>query len=174
MTLTHKFFDLLRAVDLRPMEWETLVRATGKATPYLGEVVAGAPHLAQATLVLLTPDDIVELHSDLFLDQDVPHDRARSMQARPNVLFELGLALMAYPRRTVVVEIGRLRPLSDLAGLNTIRFDGSAASVQKLLSRLKAAGCPVDDSAGAWLDPARFAGLRQHQRAPDTHGDARP
>jgi predicted nucleotide-binding protein len=168
-TLTRRFYDLLRAVDLRPLEWETLVAATGRATPSLAEVVARAPHVAQATLVLLSPDDIVELHSDLTLDSDVAPDRDRAGQARPNVLFELGLALMAYPDNTVIVEVGRMRPLSDLAGLNVIRFDGSAEAIKKVLHRLEVAGCAVDDSGVDWLDPDRFAGLATYRRGPDNH-----
>ena len=167
--LTSRFFDLLRAVDLRPLEWETLVQATGKATPSLAEVVMGAPHLAQATLVLLTPDDIVELHSDLLLDGDAQPERDRAAQARPNVLFEMGLALMAYPERTVIVEVGRMRPLSDLAGLNVIRFDGSPVAIKKVLHRLEVADCAVDYSGLDWLDPGRFGDLSTYQRGPGNH-----
>jgi predicted nucleotide-binding protein len=168
-SLAQCFFDLLHSVDLRPLEWETLVKGTGSTAPYLGQVVARAPHLAQATLVLLTPYDIVELHSDLFQDNDSPQEQARSGQARPNVLFELGLALMAYPERTIVVEVGQMRPIADLAGLNVIRFDGSAMPIRKLLARLELAGCAVDDSGTDWLDPGRFASMAACQRGPGTH-----
>jgi Predicted nucleotide-binding protein containing TIR-like domain len=51
----------------------------------------------------------------------------RGVQARPSVLFELGLALKACPDRTVIVEVAHMRPMGDLAGLNVLRFDGSAA-----------------------------------------------
>jgi predicted nucleotide-binding protein len=171
--LTKNFSDLLRAVRLEPLEWETMVEATGSAAPYLGQVVARAPHLAQATLVLLTPDDVVELHSDLYLDNDPPQERARSGQARPNVLFELGLALMAYPERTIVVEVGQMRPIADLGGLNVIRFDGSAVAIKKVLDRLEQAGCPVDIKGTDWLDTGRFAGLAVYQRGPGTHDGGR-
>jgi predicted nucleotide-binding protein len=167
--LAGRFRDLLRAVDLQPLEWEALVAATGSAAPYLGQVVAAAPHQAQATLVLLSPDDIVELHSDLRAANDHPYERARAAQARPNVLFELGMALMAYPERTVVVEVGEMRPIADLAGLNTIRFDGSVPAIRKVVTRLKNAGCELDDSDADWLDADRFAGLTGYQRGPDTH-----
>jgi predicted nucleotide-binding protein len=172
--LTSRFFDLLRAVDLRPLEWETLVQATGRATPSLAEVVAQAPHLAQATLVLLSPDDIVELHPDLALDSDALQERGPGAQARPNVLFELGLAMMAYPDNTVIVEVGQMRPLSDLAGLNVIRFDGSEMAIRKVLHRLEIAGCAVDLSAQDWLDPNRFADLPAYQRGPATHRPGEP
>ena len=153
---------------LEPLEWETLVQATGSVAPYLGQVVARAPHLAQATLVLLSPDDIVSLHSDLFQDNDLPHERVRSGQARPNVLFELGLALMAYPERTIVVEAGQMRPVADLAGLNVIRFNGSAVAIKKVLDRLAQAGCPVDYTGTDWIDGTRFACLAAYRRGPDS------
>jgi predicted nucleotide-binding protein len=166
--LAKSFFDLLYVVGLTPLEWERLVGPTGTTAPYLGDVVRNAPHLAQATLVLLSPDDIVELHPDLLQENDHPHERARSAQARPNVLFELGLAFMAYPERTVIVEVGQMRPIADLAGLNVIRFDGSAMAVRKILHRLELAGCPVDTSGEAWLDPSRFASLATYRRGPET------
>ncbi len=169
LVLVERFRDLLYRAKLEPLEWQQLVEATGKPTPYLGDVVAIAPHLAQATLVLLTPDDVVELHSGLRQDNDLPHERARSMQARPNVYFELGLALMAYADRTVVVEVGKMRPVGDLAGLNVTRFDGSAKSVRRVLDRLKQAGCPVDYSRSDWLDTGRFSVLAADERNPDSH-----
>jgi hypothetical protein len=166
--LAKSFFDLLYAVGLQPLEWERLVGPTGTTAPFLGEVVRMAPHLAQANLVLLSPDDIVELHQDLFLQSDHPYERAQAGQARPNVLFELGLAYMAYPARTVIVEVGQLRPIADLAGLNVIRFDGSAPAVMKVIRRLVQAGCPADTSGESWLDPGRFAGLEAYRRGPRT------
>lgn len=166
--LAARFFDLLRSMKLEPLEWEWLVAATGTTAPYLGQVVAQAPHLAQATLVLLSPDDIVELHSELFQSNDLPQERARSAQARPNVYFELGLALMAYPERTIVIEVGQMRPVADLAGLNVIRFDGSSVAVKKVLARLRLAGCHADDSGTDWLALGRFSDLTAYCRGPDT------
>jgi hypothetical protein len=57
-----------RRPGLRPLQWDTLIEATGGTAPSLTDVVARAPDLAQATLVLLSPDDIVELDADLALD----------------------------------------------------------------------------------------------------------
>jgi hypothetical protein len=169
--LATSFFDLLYAVGLEPLEWERLVRPMGTVAPYLGEVVRNAPRLAQATLVLLSPDDVVELHPDLHQENDHPYERARSGQARPNVLFELGLAFMAYPERTIIIEVGQMRPIADLAGLNTIKFDGSAVAVKKVIDRLDLAGCPVRTSgATSWLDPGRFASLATYRRGPGTGG----
>jgi predicted nucleotide-binding protein len=166
--LNRSFFDLLHGVGLEPLEWETIVGSLRKAMPYLGDAVLNAPRLAQAALVLLSPDDIVELHPDLYGANDHPHERARGGQARPNVLFELGLAYMAYPERTVIVEVGLMRPIADLAGLNVVRFNGSAMAVRKVLERLALAGCPVDLARTDWLDTSRFEKLGAYRRGPDT------
>lgn len=80
-----RMFDLLRRMDLHPLEWESIVQEVGVASPYLGEVVRSAFDIAQAALVLLTPDDIVRLHPSL---QESPSEEIRECQARPNVLFE--------------------------------------------------------------------------------------
>lgn len=166
--LVKSFFDLLLALKLHPLEWEKLVNLTGSTAPYLGDVVRAAPHLAQANLVLLSPDDIVRLHRDLYQEGDQAYERARSGQARPNVLFELGLAFMAAPERTIIVEIGQLRPIADLAGLNVIHFDGSVEAIKKVADRLILAGCPADTSGDRWLDTSRFAGLEAYRRGPET------
>lgn len=170
--LVRGFFDLLFAVGLQPLEWEKLVGLNGTTAPYLGDVVRAAPRLAQANLVLLSPDDIVELHPDLYQDGDRDNERARAGQARPNVLFELGLAFMAAPERTIIVEIGNLRPIADLAGLNVIHFDGSVDAVKKIIDRLTLAGCPADLAGQHWLDTGRFAGLEAYRRGPGTGGHA--
>jgi predicted nucleotide-binding protein len=146
----REMFALLRRLDLRPLEWEDLVKATGQTAPFLGEVVAGAPAQAQASLVLLTPDDIAKLHPQL-LGENEPADETRlTGQPRQNVLIELGMVLMAYPERTVIVEVGALRHVADTAGRNVIRFDGSETALGKIVERLKQAGCPVNDTGSDW------------------------
>jgi len=64
--LRELMYDFLRALDLRPLEWESLVRATRQATPLLAEVVVKALRRGMAVMVLLTPDDVVSLHPALF------------------------------------------------------------------------------------------------------------
>src|ERR1051326_4465091 len=155
----ERFFELLWSLDLKPLEWEVLVAATGSTAPFLGDVIQQAPALAQAALVLLTPDDIVRLHPALRDQSDASFETAATCQPRPNVLIELGMVLAAYPERTIIVEIGRLRRIADLGGRNVIRFDGSTASIGKLVERLKSAGCAVDTQGSEWRKTGRFEGL---------------
>ncbi|MDG9690968.1 nucleotide-binding protein [Streptomyces sp. DH17] len=162
----REMYELLRRLDLRPKEWEDLIRATGQASPFLGDVVAGAPAQAQAALVLLTPDDIVTLHPELRGHDEPDHETRPVCQSRPNVLIELGMVLMAYPERTLIVEVGNLRPIADIAGRNVIRFDGSATAVGKIVQRLKLAGCTVDDTGSDWRQTYPFQHLSAYHRRP--------
>ncbi|WP_328682197.1 nucleotide-binding protein [Streptomyces sp. NBC_00343] len=157
-------FGLLRRLDLRPLEWEELVHATGKASPFLGEVVMNAPAQAQAALVLLTPDDVAKLHPHLLGNRERDDETQLTGQPRQNVLIELGMVLMAYPERTVIVEVGRLRHVADTAGINVIRFDGTESSLAKIVARLRLAGCQLDDTRPEWRDTRHFQNLSAYRR----------
>ncbi len=164
--LRELMYDFLRALDLRPLEWESLVRATRQATPLLAEVVVKALRRGMAVMVLLTPDDVVSLHPALFGPREPSYETTPHSQPRANVLLELGMALAASPARTIIIEIGQIKPIADLAGLNVIRFDGSETALAKIVERLKLAGCAVDDHGVDWLRPSRFAGLDAFNRKP--------
>jgi hypothetical protein len=166
MRLTARFFDFLHALGLKPMHWEAMVALTGDTSAHNSQIVASAPHGAQAVLVLLSPDDEVKLHSDLARNDDPPSAVGSGMQARPNVYYELGQAKLIRPNSTVIVEVGTMRPVGDVAGMNTIRFDGSARAIVRLVDRLETAGCPVDRSALADWVGGRFDDLDTFQRKP--------
>lgn len=92
MAVRDDFFALLRSFGLEPIEWAEAVRETGKASPYIGEILDAAFSRAQAVAVLLTPDDEVRLTSSLHTENEPILETATHLQARPNVLFEAGMA----------------------------------------------------------------------------------
>lgn len=157
-------FTFLRELGLRPLEWESVIQATGVSAPSIRDVVAQVLALAQAALILLTPDDVVSLHPALRYEREPSFEIHPSLQPRPNVLIELGMALMAFDERTVIVEFGGLRPIGDLQGRNVIRFGDPAVSLVKIVSRLKLAGCAVDDTGSDWRDIRSFAQLAALER----------
>ncbi|WP_211588515.1 TIR domain-containing protein [Allorhizocola rhizosphaerae] len=168
--LREEFFDFLRALDLRPLEWETIVAATGQTAPSLLTVILTALKHAQAIVVLLSPDDMVQLHPSLREPREPVQEVSPMMQPRPNVLVELGMALASCPEQTIVVEVGHLRPVADLGGLNVIRLDTGEVALGKLVQRLRLAGCDVDDGGSDWRDGRRFASLVAHDRRPVRSG----
>jgi predicted nucleotide-binding protein len=138
-------FDFLRSVGLKPMEWEEARRLTGKASPYVGEILDAAFDRAQAVVVILSGDDEARLREVLRGVDEPEHETNLTPQSRANVLFEAGMAMGRDADRTVLVEFGRLRPFSDVAGRHTVRMmSGSAAERQTLVERLSTAGCDVE------------------------------
>jgi predicted nucleotide-binding protein len=73
------------------------------------------------------------------------------------VIFEAGLALGKYPDRTILVQVGNLRPFSDVAGRHFIQLRNSSKSRQELAQRLKLAGCEVDLTGTDWHDAGSFS-----------------
>lgn len=59
--LRDSLFDFLRAIGLEPLEFSKAVILTGKAAPYIGEILDAAFAKAAAVVVLLTPDDEARL-----------------------------------------------------------------------------------------------------------------
>jgi len=159
-------FEFLRAIGLRPLEWETLVRATGKSAPSLSETVRTGLTMTRAVVVLMTPEDVVHLHPELHEAHEAEAETADALQARPNVLLELGMALAAHPNGTLVLMFGDHRPVTDLGGINFIRVSDTPDCRRKIAGRLQQAGCLIDDSGQDWLSAGNFAGLGALGRHP--------
>lgn len=169
---TKAMFDFLRALDLKPQEWSTLVRYANNGAPYVGDVLSEGFSNAQAVVVLLTPDDEARMCEELRGEHEPDHEKALMGQARPNVLFEAGMAFGTHPDRTIVVELGTLRPFSDIHGRHTIRLDGTVPPLREIARRLQTAGCDVDDSGDDWLAP-RFPAPRRRGGSSTADGTAR-
>jgi predicted nucleotide-binding protein len=143
-------FRFLRSIGLTPLEWSQAITATGKVSPYIGEVLDAAFSRAQAVVVLMTPDDKAYLRTALRKPDDPAFEAKPTYQARPNVLFEAGMAMGRAIERTIIVQVGELRPFSDLGGRHVMKLDNSTERRQELAQRLKSAGCPVDLTGTDW------------------------
>jgi predicted nucleotide-binding protein len=150
-------FSLLGFLKLEPIEWNEAVLRTGKASPYVGEILTAAFSMAQAFLVLMTPDEEVALRPEL---RKKTNDGDPAFQPRPNVILEAGMALATDENRTILVSTGTLRGMSDLDGRHVIRLNNSAERRNDLVQRLKVAGCDPNTNGTDWLkigDFERFA-----------------
>ena len=167
-------FTFLRSIDLAPIEWGEAVNMTAEGAPYIGQVLDTAFDAAQAVVVLLTPDDIAYLQQEYASGEDDP-DTEPAGQARPNVLFEAGMAMGRNPQRTILVELGKVRPFSDVAGRHAIRLDNTAPKRNDLAQRLNKAGCEVNLTGSDWLTAGDFtlpgnSGLPLGKRLPSSSG----
>jgi predicted nucleotide-binding protein len=152
-------FDLLRALDLSPLEWGQVTRATGSGSPFIFDILEKGFEIAQAIVVVLTPDESVEMRPELRREEA---DNWPRHQPRLNVLFEAGMAFMRDRKRTILVEFGPMTEASDLSGIHTLRVRrGQGVAIrQELAERLKSAGCEVNTAGQDWLTAGDFdAGL---------------
>jgi predicted nucleotide-binding protein len=149
-------FTFLRSIGLAPIEWSQALTATGKASPYIGEVIDAGLETARAVVVLWTPDEVAFLRPE-YADGDDDPEVEPAAQARPNVIFEAGFALGRSPDRVVLVELGRVRHFSDIVGRHAIRLSNSVASRQEFVERLRAVGCAVDLSGTDWQTVGDFS-----------------
>lgn len=161
--LRKSMFDFLRSINLKPIEWDEAVQLTGQGSPYIGTVLDTAFDHASAIVVLMTPDEVAYLQPRYGHGPD-DEETEPAAQARPNVLFEAGMALGRDEKRTVLVEVGKVRTFSDVAGRHAIRLTNDVASRQSLAQRLRTAGCDVHLSGTDWHSTGDFT-------APSPPGD---
>jgi Predicted nucleotide-binding protein containing TIR-like domain len=149
--------ELLQQLGLAVLDWEGAVALTGKASPHAREVLEAALSNVGAVVVLLSGDEEARLRPEFCTPDDAETEGRLNAQSRPNVIFEAGLAFGLFPTRTVVVQLGRLRALSDIAGIQYVPLDESPESRRALANRLRTAGCAVVENASSNVGLPRAA-----------------
>lgn len=156
MKVRSEVCAFLRSLDLRIIEWNDAIQLTGSASPSTFEIVSAGLKSAKAIVILFTGDDEVMLKPEFHSPNDPLFESQLTPQARPNVILEAGMALGLARDRTVIVEVGNIRPMSDIAGLNTVRLTNTAQSRNNFAARLRVAGCVVDTNGADWLSAGEF------------------
>ncbi len=153
----REMFAFLYSIGLSPVEWSQTIERRGEASPFIEEILDAAFSIAQAVIVLLTGDDEARLRSE-YQDADEPYYETHLIpQPRQNVLFWAGMALGSRPKRTVLVEVGALRPFSAVSGYRVaIRLNNKTENRLELAQRLMQAGCVVDLSGNDWVSVGNF------------------
>jgi len=150
-------FSFLRALKLEPIEWNQAIKMTGGGAPYVGSILETVFREAVAVVVLFTPDDEARLRKKFRKAKEPPHETELTGQARANVLFEAGMALGRKPESTVLVQVGDVRPFSDVAGRHVVHLANTPTSRQELATKLANAGCNVDTTGTDWLSVGDFS-----------------
>ncbi len=155
--LNEDMFALLRALGLNPMEWAQAIAKAKGANPNVGAVINNAMKQVQGVIVLFSPDEQARLKSRFATPREKGEADKLADQARPNVIFEAGLALGAHPEKTLLVQIGNTRPISDIAGMHMLHLSNSSASRKELAQRLKTKlKFKVDTTGTSWLEVGNF------------------
>jgi predicted nucleotide-binding protein len=152
--LNEDMFSFLRAINLNPLEWTQAVKATRGANPNVTQVVKNALKSVQGVIVMFSADEEARLKKKFRGRND---SVGLEGQARLNVIFEAGIALGAHEAKTLLVEVGDVRKISDIAGMHIPRLADSAASRKEFAERLRdKLGLKVDLSGTSWLSVGKF------------------
>jgi len=150
------FFIFLRCIGLDPIDWNKAIKSTGQGSPYVSEIVETSLNEANSIVVLFTPDEIATLKEEYIQSSE---EDALLPQPRPNVLFEAGMAMGFKKDKTILVEVGKIRVISDLIGRHVVKFDGTSEKRLELINKLKTVGCDVNDSNPDWMKVGDFTNI---------------
>ena len=156
--LRSAMYEFLAALGLRPLEWGHAIRAArgGGGNPYVNDAVAKVMEQAQAILILLSPDDEAKLQDQFVGKSERQTEGKLRGQARPNVIFETGIAVGTHHGKTVMVWAGDVKPFSDVGGMHIPRIGNDAASRNELANRLADLGCKTNRDGEHWLHAGDF------------------
>lgn len=156
--LRDAMYEFLGAIGLKPQEWGHAIRAArGRGgNPYVNDAVSKVMEQAQAIVVLLSPDDEAKLKEQFVTKQERQTEGKLRGQARPNVIFETGVAIGTHHRKTVMVRIGDVKSFTDLGGMHIPHFSGDHKSRHDLANRLQDLGCKIDRQGDHWLRAGDF------------------
>lgn len=147
----------LRSLGLKPLWFEEVRAQMGGMTHPLQTVRRGMDQ-AKGVLALFTPDEFSSLHP--ILTGGATGETVERWQARPNVLFEAGLACGLNPDQVAFVLFGDVKLFTDVTGIHVFRptKDVSATSHRTQLKDLlgQGMGCAVDPTSHDWMHSGNF------------------
>ena len=150
-------FRFLESLGLEPIDWGEALAQTGKGSPSISEVIKGPFKTAQAYVILFTGDDEVRLDQRLWGDDDEGDEEGPAPQARPNVIFEAGMAFATDSARTIFVRLGKVSLFSDVSGHYIVGISNDVKRRTELATLLKSVGCAVDiENRISWHDAGDF------------------
>jgi predicted nucleotide-binding protein len=152
--LNEDMFAFLRAIGLNPREWTQAVRVAKGANPNVTDIVKGVLKDVQGVIVLFSPDEEARLKAEFRSPRD---SKKLEGQPRQNVTFEAGIAIGAHQEKTLLVEVGHVRQISDIGGMHILRLNNSPSSRKELAQRLKdKLKFKVDTTGDSWLTVGNF------------------
>jgi predicted nucleotide-binding protein len=154
--LRKSMFAFLRALGLKPMEWADALAEAKGANPQIENIIDTAMSRVQAVVVLFSPDEEARLKESLCGRGEKSTEGKLAGQPRPNVLFEAGLALGRHPEKTLLVQIGKVRGFTDIAGRHLAKITNDTARRNDVANRLEKIGCIISKRGDDWMTEGDF------------------
>ena len=167
MTLAGQINSVCSASDRRPVlgiaknqrlldETNFSVQKKSNGRSFIGDVLDKAFEQVQALVVLFFPDDEVKLKDQFLKKSEVLSEGRYKGQARPNVIFEAGVAMGRHPVKTIMVQVGDIKSFSDIAGRHMVHLDDTYASRNDFALRLSRLCKVVDTTGTQWPKVGTF------------------
>ena len=157
LAMRDAMYEFLEALELEPVTKEAAVGWTGEASPFANRIIDAAFNHAQAVIVLFTGDDRARLRRDLRKRNGEADEKKYWFQPGQDQVFEAGYAFGRSPERTILIQVGRVKLFSDIDGRYIPNFTGKEKERRNLITRLKNAGCLVNDNGDAWHSAGNFS-----------------
>jgi predicted nucleotide-binding protein len=157
--LNQDMYAFLSSIGIVPMEWDQAIKAAkGGANPILGDVISQAMEKVQGVMILLSPDEEAKIRPKFASQSDEKKGlHLKGFQPRPNVIFEAGLALGAHSDKTILVQAGDIREISDIAGKHMVHLTNETSSRKTLAFRLRdKLKFRINIDGDAWLKAGDF------------------
>jgi predicted nucleotide-binding protein len=156
--LRDAMYQFLGSLGLKVLEWGHAIRAArGKGgNPYVNDAVGKIMEQAQAIVVMLSPDDEAKLKDQFVQKHERSTETKLQGQARPNVIFETGIAIGTHHKKTVMVQVGRVKSFSDIGGMHIPDLSNEDKSRHEFANRLKDLGCNINQDGDHWLRAGDF------------------
>jgi predicted nucleotide-binding protein len=149
-------FAFLRSLGLEPKEWSKAVFEAKGANPHVDDIIETAMAKVRAVVVMLSPDDEAKLKEE-FVQRDERTTEGRLQgQPRPNVILEAGLALGRHSDKTLLVQVGKIKPISDILGKHIVKLTNDVSRRNDVANRLEKIGCKVDRVGNDWTTEGDF------------------
>lgn len=146
----------VRALGLIPINFADL-RASMGGTPTIAEIVECGMNQAQGVIALITADESAALRPEYRTPHDAADQLAR-WQARPNVIFEAGMAFGRDRKRVVFVLLGKPSLFTDVAGVHVLRPTNDPTGDRGVLRSTLAQGmqCTIELQSSDWMTAGDF------------------
>ena len=146
--------EFLKSLHLDVIDFDKL--ASGMGTEFVGNIVLEGLKQAHGIVALFTPDELSALAPHLRGEHEKTEDLKR-WQARPNVIFEAGIAFGTARSRTILVTMGaEVSLFSDVGGIHLLHLNNSIESRKKFRKKLIGIKCAVDLEADTWTTKGDF------------------
>ncbi|MDW3191646.1 MAG: nucleotide-binding protein [Cytophagales bacterium] len=147
---------LLNKLKINYKDWSSYLDTIKKSAPLTTEILDTAFKEATIFLVLLTPDDEVRLNPNFLNSNDSLEEQNIRLQARPNVIFEAGMAYGRNPNTTIFIKVGNPSLFTDIEGKHVITLSNDVSSKFELVKTLENLGCEADTSQTDWMNFGNF------------------